>query len=113
MSNGIECRRHSGDSNPVSPRCRAGKNEFRSGTSLVAEGRRCWSEFLRKLRKRKKRQGLDFQGLRVFELPPGGQGLRLRAVEDVLSGNPWYWQPPGEASRKPDARNGAGFLRGG
>ncbi len=46
----------------------------------VAEGRRRWSEFLRKLRKRKKRQGLDFQGLRVFELHPGGHGLHIHVL---------------------------------
>jgi hypothetical protein len=46
----------------------------------VAEGRRRWSEFLRKLRKRKKRQGLDFKGLRVFELHPGGHGLHIHVL---------------------------------
>lgn len=46
----------------------------------VAEARQCWSRFLRSLRKRKLRHGLDFQGLRVFELHPGGHGLHIHVL---------------------------------
>jgi hypothetical protein len=44
----------------------------------VSEGRRRWSVFLRTLRKRKKY--VNFHGLRVFELHPGGHGLHIHVV---------------------------------
>jgi hypothetical protein len=44
----------------------------------VSEGRKRWSAFLRKLRKRKRY--LKFHGLRVFELHPGGHGLHIHVL---------------------------------
>lgn len=46
----------------------------------VKEGRRRWSQFLRNLRRWKKRGGVDLAGLRVFELHPGGHGLHIHVL---------------------------------
>jgi hypothetical protein len=44
----------------------------------VSVGRKAWSAFLKKLRERKRY--LKFNGLRVFELHPGGHGLHVHVV---------------------------------
>ena len=87
----------------------------------VIVARRLWSDFLRKLRKLKKRKGMDFRGLRVFELhpgkafEPGGHGLHVHVVTDCfLMVNQvravWKTCLGGRVHVKPIAPNRIGYL---
>lgn len=84
----------------------------------VEEGRRRWSHFLDKIRKRKKYFG--FCGLRVFELHPGGHGLHIhvlthcfllhRVVREIWKscGGGFVWVVPIPANR---AKYAGKYLR--
>jgi hypothetical protein len=79
----------------------------------VSEGRRRWSKFLKRLRNHKRYHA--FNGLRVFELHPGGHGLHIHVltscslwIKDVLQ----LWQAcgGGRVGVLPIAADRTGYL---
>lgn len=79
----------------------------------VEDARRRWSAFLNKLRMRKRYR--QFQGLRVFQLHPGGHGLHIHVVTgEYLRINDarglWMTVGGGRIHVKPIAASRANYL---